>query len=73
MTSPVAHEHISGKELVGSTESRKRTLPTLSPALPGSVMSPVTLAVPKELLLSSRPAMLGRKSTRYLERLSWIS
>lgn len=39
MTSPVAHEHISGKGLVGSTESRKRTLPTLSPALPGSAMS----------------------------------
>lgn len=72
MTNPVAHECSSGKGLVGRTETCERGLPIPSPAFLGSVHVLVTLAVPKQLLLSSQPAMLGRR-TRGLERLSQIS
>lgn len=72
MTSPVAHECSSGKGLVGRTETRERALPILSPAFLGSIRVLVTLAVPKQLLLRSQPATLGRR-TRGLERLSQMS
>lgn len=72
MTSPVAHECSSGKGPVGRTETRERALPIPSPAFLGSVLVPVTLAVPKQFLLCFQPATLGRR-TRGLERLSQMS
>lgn len=73
MSSPVAHECFSGKALVGSAGKCAGVLPIPSPALLGSVSVPVTLAVPKQLLLSSQPVTLGRKITIDMERLSRIS
>lgn len=73
MNSPFAHECFSGKGLVGSAEKCERVLPIPSPAFLGSGSVPVTLAVPKQLLLSSQPVTLGRKITIDVERLSQIS
>lgn len=72
MTSLVAHECSSGKGLVGRTETREKALPIPSPAFLGSIRVLVTLAVPKQLLLHSQLATLGRR-TRDLERLSQMS
>lgn len=58
------------KDQWAGVEKCERFLPIPSPAFLGSVVEPVTLAVPKQLPLSSQPVTLGRQTPIDLERIS---